>query len=88
MLIEMSAVGTPVVAFKHQSSRLPSGEVVHRKAKQTEDFLVRNQFARCMLPAGRVETRVVVYDPVRVKHSKTADAVAEVLTEDWKIGRQ
>ena len=57
ILFEMSADGTPIVVFKHHSSRLPSGEVVHRKAKQTEELLVRNHFVR-------VETRVVVHDPV------------------------
>ena len=61
MLFAMSADGAPIVVFKQHSSRLPSAKVVHRKAKQTEEFLVRNQFVRCTLPDGRVETRVVVH---------------------------
>ena len=52
MLFEMSADGTPIVVFKQQSSLLPCGKVVHRKAKQTEEFLVRNHFVRCTLPDG------------------------------------
>ena len=43
---------TPTVVFKHRSSRLPSGKVVHHKAKQTEEFFVQNQFVRCTLPDG------------------------------------
>ena len=88
MFIEMSADGTPIVAFKHHSSRLPPGKVVHCKAKQTEEFFVRNRFVRCTLPDGRVEKRVVVHDPVLLKHRKSSHAIADVLRRDWKTGRQ
>ena len=70
MLFEMSADGKPVVVFKHHSSRLPSGKVVYRMAKQTEEFLVRNLLMWCTLPAGRVATRVVVYDPRALEKRK------------------
>ena len=88
MLFETSADGTPIVGFKHHSSRLPSGKIFHRKAKQTEEFLVRNQFLRCTLPVGRAETRDVVHDPVPLEHGSSAHAIVEVLWRDWKTGRQ
>ena len=88
MLFEMSADGTPIVAFKHQSSRLPSGKVVPHKAKPTEEFLVRNQVVPCTLPDGRVEMRVVVRDPVPLKHWKSAHAIVEALRRDGKTGRR
>ena len=89
MLVDMSADDAPIVAFKHHSSRLPSGKVVHRKAKQTEEFLVRNQFVRCTLPDGRVETRAIVHDPVPTKHGKGAHASVEVamLGAQWDLDR-
>ena len=74
--------------LQHHSSRLPSSEVVHRKAKQTEEFLVRNHFVRCTLPDGRVETRVVLHDPVPLKRRKSAHAIVDVLRGNWKTGRQ
>ena len=37
MLFGKSADGTLLVIFRHYSSRLPSGSVVHHKAKQTEE---------------------------------------------------
>ena len=77
MLFEMSADGTPTVVFKHLSSQMPPDSVVHRKAKQT-----------CTLPDGRAETRVVVHDPVLLKHGKGAHAIVEVLRKDGKTGRQ
>ena len=88
MLFELSADGTPTVVFNQHSSRMPSGKVAHRKAKQTEEFPVRNRFVRCTLPDGRVGTRGVVHDPVLLKHGKGAHAIVEVLGRDWKTGRQ
>ena len=82
-----SADGKPIVVFKRHSSRLPSGEVVHRKAQQTQEFFLRNQFVRCTLPDGRVETGVVVHDPVPLNHWKSPHAV-EVLRREWKTRRQ
>ena len=84
MLFQMSADGTPRVVFKQHSSRLSSGKVVHRKAKQTEKFFVRNQFVRSILPDGHVGTRVVVHDPVPLKHWKSAHATVKVLRRDGK----
>ena len=49
MPFETSVDGTSGVVFKHHSMRSPSGKVVHRKAKQTEAFLVRIQFVLCTL---------------------------------------
>ena len=77
MLFEVSADGTPTVVFKHHLSRLPSGEVVHRKAKQTDAFLVQNQLVRCTWPGGHLDTRVVVHDPVPSKHWESAHAIVE-----------
>ena len=81
ILFEVSADGTPIVVFKHHSSRLPSGEVVHRKAKQTEELLVRNQFVRCTLPDGRVERRAAVHDPVLLFHWNVKST--SPTTENW-----
>ena len=82
MLFEKSADNTPLVIFKRYSSRLPSGPVVHHKANQTEEFSVQNQFEQCTLPNGRVETRVVVHNPVLLKCWKSAHAVVEVSPQE------
>ena len=88
LVAEAAMLPMPTAHQWSSSNITRRGKVVHRKAKQTEEFLVRNQFVRCILPDGRVETRVVVHDPVHLKHQKSAHAIVEVLRRDWETGRQ
>eukprot|EP00974_Lingulodinium_polyedra_P068806 6663290-Lingulodinium_polyedra.AAC.1 len=89
ILTSKSCDGTPVQGRKvHASSQLPSGSRVKTSSKHTLEVLVKNQFARAVLPGGEVKTRVRLQDPVPLEHGKSVPCIAAACLKDWQSLRE
>ena len=87
MLTSKQADGTPLTVVLKTRHRLPSGQSVVRSGKSCEEFLLKNQFLRVALPGGRVETVVLVQEPVALVNGKKSGDIWEACRRDWKLLR-
>ena len=88
MLSSKSADGTPLSTVVRSVGTLPSGKSFSRTGKETHEYLVKNQFARVILPNGAVRSAVLLQDPIKLAHGKTCIAIFEACRKDWKSLRQ
>ena len=88
LLMSKSSDGTPVSVAARAKAMLPSGSAVSRAGRDTPEFLVMNQMGRCVLDDGGAVTRVLVKDPIPLKHGKSVLAQFEVQRRQWKSARE
>lgn len=88
MLNSKSADGTPITVVSRTQEALPSGKKVHRAGRTCEEFLVKNQFLRTVLPTGECFSKVMLQDPLPLANGKAADKIFQACLKDWRSLRQ
>ena len=87
ILNSKSAGGTPISVVACYQRRLPSGKKIKRSGRAGEEFLVKNQFLRALLP-GRAVTRVLLQEPQVLSNGKSARAIFEACKKHWRSLRE
>lgn len=87
MLTTKSCDGTPLTCVAQWHGKLPSGQRLMVAGKQAGEYLVKNQFARVLLPEGHA-TKVLLQEPVPLLHGKGVDAIWTACSKDWLTLRQ
>jgi hypothetical protein len=59
-----------------------------RSGRHCEEYLLKNQFIRTVLPTGECETCVLLQDPLALSHGKCVDKIFQACLKDWKSLRQ
>ena len=89
MLCSRSCDGTPMQVSQHFTRALPgSGRKVHSVGKASKEFLVKNEFLRCLLPAHGTQTRVVLKEATSLEYGKSVPAILAPACAEWKTLRQ
>ena len=89
MLCSRSCDGTPMQVAQHFSRTLPgSNRKVRYVGKASKEFLVKNEFLRCNLPAEGTQTRIVLKEPTALEYGKSVPAILAPCCAEWKTLRQ
>ena len=87
-LTSKSADGTPISVVSRTTHVGPSGRKVVRTGRATEEFLVKHQFVRGVLPTGDSRSVVMLQDPIPLTHGNTVAALVSACQKDWVSLRQ
>lgn len=89
MLCSRSCDGTPMQVAKYFARKLPgSGRKVRSIGKSSKEFLVKNEFLRCRLPAEGTQTRIVLKEATSLEYGKSVPAILAPCCAQWKTLRQ
>jgi hypothetical protein len=84
LLSSHSADSTPTALATRLRACIPDGPTSVRRGRQGVEFLVRNQFIRCLRHDGSTIDRAIVDDPVHLSEGKSAPAIFELCLRSWK----
>ena len=88
ILTSKSCDGTPMRVAWQASRALPSGKKLRTAGRCGVEFLVSNQFLKAQLPGDGWTTRVMLAEPIALKHWKSAPAIMAAAQRDWLSLRQ
>jgi hypothetical protein len=83
ILNSKTADGTPITVVTRTEHQLPSGQRVIRSGRHCEEYLLKNQFLRTVLPSGQVYTRALLQDPSPLIHGKKVDQIFQACLKDY-----
>ena len=80
--------GTHICVAHRSSHRMPSGKKVRVSGRMGQEFLVKTQFLRSHFVSDGWRTCVLLSEPTRMAHGKSANAVLQASLKDWRTLRE